>query len=180
MIDHVENDKDNIRIELLGKYDSVQARYDSIIDDLRNNRRPANMLEELIGVNEMLGLPSTIIYYQLDRYEIDFNGRKRLQNFVKDMQMLDDTLEFFLIGAADSLTGSIRHNQWLSERRCEAAYRMMVDHFNANPNQFIIVPVGGIMDYEPQENNRMALIILRTPETEAIVNRWMRMRERRN
>ena len=176
MIDQLENDNDSIRIELLGKYDSVQGRYDSVIDELQNRRRPANMLEELIGANEVLGLPSTIIYYQLDRYDIDFNGRKRLQNFVKEMNELDDTLEFYLIGAADSLTGTIKHNQWLSERRCEAAYRMMIDHFDANPNQFILVPVGGIMDYEPQENNRMALIILRTPETEAIVERWKRLR----
>lgn len=179
MIDQLENDKDNMRIELLGKYDSVQVRYDSVIDELQNKRRPANLLEELIGVNEMLGLPSTIVYYQLDRYDLDFNARKRLQNFVHEVGTLDDTLEFYIIGAADSLTGTIKHNQWLSERRCEAAFNMMVDHFAADGNQFILVPVGGIMDYEPQENNRMALIILRTPETETIVNRWMRNRERR-
>lgn len=179
IIDQLEDDKEDMRIELLGKYDSVQYRYDSVIDEIRNQRRPTNMLEDLINANEMLGLPSTIVYYQLDRYDLDFNGRKRLQNFVKEMKLLDDTLEFYIVGAADSLTGTIKHNQWLSERRCEAAFNMMVDHFDADPNQFIQVPVGGIMEYEPQENNRMALIILRTPETEAIVNRWLRQRERR-
>ena len=56
---------------------------------------------------------------------------------------------------------------------------MMVDHFDADGNQFVLVPVGGITDYDPQENNRMALIILRTPETEAIVNRWLDLREKR-
>ena len=179
MIDDMTDAQDAMRNELLGKYDSVQYRYDSVLDEMRNYRRPTNLLEELIGANEILGLPSTIVYYQLDRYDLDFNGRKRLQNFVKEMKTLDDTLEFYIIGAADSLTGTIRHNQWLSERRCEAAYRMMVDHFEADGNQFLLVPVGGITDYDPQENNRMALIILRTPETEAIVNRWMQLRERR-
>ena len=179
MIDQLEEDKEDMRAELLGKYDSVQVRYDSVLDEMRHLRRPTNLLEELIGANEILGLPSTIVYYQLDRYDLDFNGRKRLQNFVRDISNLDDTLEYYIIGAADSLTGTIRHNQWLSERRCEAAFRMMVDHFNADANQFIQVPVGGITDYDPQENNRMALIILRTPETEAIVNRWMQLREKR-
>lgn len=179
MIDEMSGAQDDLRAELLGKYDSVQYRYDSLIDEIQRNRPPANLLEALIGANEILGLPSTIIYYQLDRYDIDFNGRKRLQNFVKEMKTLDDTLEFYIVGAADSLTGTIRHNQWLSERRCEAAFRMMVDHFDADGNQFVQVPVGGITDYDPQENNRMALIILRTPETEAIVNRWMQQRERR-
>lgn len=179
MIDQLEDAHEDLRVELLGKYDSVQLRYDSVIEELRQNRRPTNLLEELIGANEVLGLPSTIVYYQLDRYDLDFNGRKRLQNFCREINNLDDTLEYYIIGAADSLTGTVRHNQWLSERRCEAAFRMMVDHFDADANQFIQVPVGGITDYDPQENNRMALIILRTPETEAIVNRWMRMRERR-
>lgn len=179
VIEQLEDDKEDMRIELLGKYDSVQYRYDSVLDDLRSNRPPINMLEELISANEMLGLPSTMIYFQLDRYDIDFNGRKKLQNFVRDISGLDDTLEFYVIGAADSLTGTIKHNQWLSEHRCEAAFRMMVDHFDADPNQFIQVPVGGIMDYEPYENNRMALIILRTPETEAIVKRWLWQREQR-
>ena len=36
------------------------------------------------------------------------------------------------------------------------------------------MPVGGIMEYDPQENNRMALIIQRTPQTEAIVDKWMK------
>ena len=179
VIEQLEDDKEDMRIELLGKYDSVQYRYDSVLDDLRSNRPPINMLEELISANEMLGLPSTMIYFQLDRYDIDFNGRKKLQNFVRDIGGLDDTLEFYVIGAADSLTGTIKHNQWLSEHRCEAAFRMMVDHFGADPNQFIQVPVGGIMDYEPYENNRMALIILRTPETETIVKRWLWQREQR-
>ncbi len=178
-INRLEDDNKKMRTELLGKYDSLQRCYDSILNEINKLRQPANMLEELIGANELLGLPSTIVYYQLDRYDIDFNGRKRLQNFVREISSLDDTQEFYIIGAADSLTGTIRHNQWLSERRCEAAYRMMVKHFNADENQFLLVPVGGIMDYEPQENNRMALIILRTPETEAIVERWLNRRDNR-
>ena len=179
MIDQLEDSQDELRAELLGKYDSIQVRYDSVVDELQNSRNPRNLLEDLIGANEMLGLPSTIVYFQLDRYDLDFNGRKRLQNFVRDISQLDDTLEFYIIGAADSLTGTIRHNQWLSERRCEAAFRMMFDHFGADANQFVLVPVGGITDYDPQENNRMALIILRTNETEAIVNRWMQKRQNR-
>jgi hypothetical protein len=54
---------------------------------------------------------------------------------------------------------------------------MLVDHFGANANQLILVPVGGIMEYEPQENNRMAMVILRSPATEEIINRWMRKRK---
>ena len=149
------------------------------LDSARNaiGRSPSNVLEELIMANEVLNLPATIVYFQLDRYELDYNGRKRLQNFARDLNAMEDTLEYYIIGAADSATGTIRHNQWLSERRCEAAYNMLVNHFGVSGNQLLVVPVGGITEYEPQENNRMAMVILRTPETEAIIDRWLGRRK---
>lgn len=158
--------------------DSLQNR----LDDLTKGGRggdglgglfPTNLIEELLNANEELGLPATVVYYQLDKYDIDYNGLKKLQKFAKELNQLDDTLEYYVIGAADSITGSIPHNQWLSERRCEAAYNVLVNDFDVSSNQLLLVPVGGIMEYTPQENNRMALIILRTPQTEAIVTKWM-------
>lgn len=169
-----------MRAKIMDMYDSVQARLDSI-DDVINKGTPhgINVFEDLTDAAWELGIPAVIVYYELDKYKIDYNGRKRLQNFVREISQLDDTLEFFIVGAADSITGSIRHNQWLSERRSEAALNMMVDNFGADPNQFILVPAGGIMDYDPPEYNRMAMVILRTPETEEIVDRWIKRRDRR-
>ncbi len=179
MLNDINNDIP-ARVELINLYDSLQNRLDSI-DNIIEEQKPhgINILEDLVYANEKLNLPAAIVYYELDKYEIDYNGRKRLQKFVREVSELDDTLEFFVIGAADSVTGSIRHNQWLSERRSEAALNMMVDHFGADANQYILVPAGGIMDYNPPEYNRMAIVILRTPETEAIVRRWIKMREMR-
>ena len=165
-----------LRGDILKKYDSLQLRLDSLNYAMP---RGINVMEELSAAIERHNIPAAIVYYELDKYKIDYNGRRRLQNFVKSINMLDDTLEFYVIGAADSITGTIRHNQWLSERRSEAALNMMVDNFGADPNQFILVPAGGIMDYDPPEYNRMAMIILRTPVTEAIVRRWIHRRNRR-
>ena len=180
-IDSIQNLSDqrgaNDSAMLAGMNKELENLQDKL-DSLRSlPYRPVNVLEELIQTNEVLGLPATIVYFQLDRYELDYNGRKRLQNFAKEMNDLDDTLEFYIVGAADSATGTIRHNQWLSERRCEAAYNMLVGHFEVNENQLIVVPVGGITDYDPQENNRMAMVILRTPATEEIIDRWMKKRK---
>ena len=52
-------------------------------------------------------------------------------------------------------------------------YKRLVDDNKVNKNRLIVTPLGGITDYEPQENNRMGMLILRTPETEEIVNRWL-------
>ncbi len=158
---------------------ALQMQIDSLESDPNRgggHRGPANVIEELINLIPVENIPATIVYFQLDKYDLDFNGRRRLQNFAKELSLMDDTVEFFIIGAADSVTGTIPHNQWLSERRCEAAYRALVNNYNADPNQLIVVPVGGITEYEQEENNRMALVILRTSKTEEIIRRWTKWR----
>lgn len=171
-LSHVKGEKDSLLLADMSKErDSLQQQLNTIEDYM--GRTPVNIIEDLLQSNEELGLPATIIYYQLDRYDIDYNGRKKLQKFAKELNSIDDTIEYYVIGAADSITGSIRHNQWLSERRCEAAYNILVNDFDVSSNQLLLMPVGGIMEYDPQENNRMALIIQRTPQTEEIVNKWM-------
>lgn len=137
------------------------------------------LIDELIGINEALNLPHTIVYFELDKYNLDYNARKRLQLFAKQAISLPDTIEFYMIGAADSLTGSISHNQWLSERRCNAAYNMLTENLGVSSNQLIQIHAGGINEYTPQENNRMVLVIQRTPVTEEIVERWLRMSRER-
>ena len=166
---------DSINAEI----DALQSQLDSIESSPSSSRYyrsrpPANVMEELIDLIPVENIPSTIVYFQLDRYDLDYNGRRRLQNFAKELSQMDDTIEFYIIGAADSVTGTIPHNQWLSERRCEAAYRALVNNYGADPNQLIMVPVGGITEYEQEENNRMALVILRNSKTEEIIRRWTR------
>lgn len=140
---------------------------------------PNTLIDELMDINNVLKLPSTVVYFELDKYYLDYNARKKLQDFANEAKSLDDTIEFYMIGAADSLTGSIPHNQWLSEKRCGAAHDMLVKNFGLSENQLIRVYAGGINDYTPQENNRMVLVIQRTPVTEEIVDRWIRMSRER-
>ena len=177
-IDSIQNLTDTLRLQNTYIVDALQNELDSLQQELDSVQTyggygPRNIMEELLGINEYLNLPATIVYYQLDKYDIDYNGRKKLQRFAKEVNAIDDTVEYYIVGAADSLTGSIRHNQWLSERRCEAAYNLLVNQYEASGNQFILVPVGCSTEYDPQENNGIALIIQRTPVTEEIVNRWM-------
>lgn len=173
------DDLDRDHADQLRRINDELARLQQELEDEKKKpgyRTPTNLLSELIQVNEALNLPATIIYFQLDKYDIDYNARKRLQAFAREMNALDDTLEFYLIGAADSLTGSIPHNKWLSEKRCGVTYDMLTRDFGVSGNQLVVVPLGGITEYEPQENNRMAMLILRTPVTEEIVDRWTKKR----
>ena len=137
--------------------EEANTNADYLYNELTKRNIPAVIMEPLLG-GRLANLPDHI---------------------VKEMKTLDDTLEFYIVGAADSLTGTIRHNQWLSERRSEAAYNMLVNNYRVNANQLIRVNAGGIDVYDPKENNRMAMVIQRTPVTEEIVERWLRMSRER-
>ena len=167
--------QDSLAIDSLNhELDRMQEKLRQYEDSL-SNYKANTLIDELIDINKVLELPQATVYFQLDKYDLDYNARKHLQDFVKQAKLHSDTIEYYMIGAADSLTGSISHNQWLSERRCEAAYKLLTENFGFSGNQLIPIYAGGINDYDPQENNRMVLVIQRTPVTEEIVDRWIRM-----
>ena len=157
--------------DALRERDSLQEQLDSM------PTQPVNVFQELADLIIPNGLPSTVVYYQLDKWDLDLNAHRRLRKFAKEMNQLSDTLEFYVLGAADSLTGSKRHNDWLSEHRCQAARDALVKTYGVNPNQLILVPMGGITAYEPKEVNRMAMVILRTPEVDAVIRKWTRYKK---
>lgn len=167
-IDERENqaNTDSVIIAVLkNERDSLQNRLDTMPD------LPATNVMQAFMQNDMA---LTIVYFELDKYNIDRNARYRLRRFAKDMERAPDTLEYYIIGAADSLTGSRRHNDWLSEKRCKAAYDVLVNDYGADPNQITMVPVGGITAYEPEEENRMAMIVIRNKEADKIIAQWSR------
>lgn len=172
-------DNNGQRDDLIRKYDSIADELEALKNEIDQLRQPENMIEELVAFNENQGLPAVTVYFQLDRYELDYNAHRRLQNFAQEANQLNDTLVFYVIGAADSATGSIPHNVWLSERRSEVVYNALVKEYNVKAERLVPIPIGGITDYDPKEYNRMGMVMLRTPETEEIVKRWLReMKER--
>lgn len=147
---------------------------EDIIDSLESLPMPAtNVMEDLLQ-NE---LALTVVYFELDKYNLDRNARYRLRRFAKEMDRYDDTVEFYIIGGADSLTGSKRHNDWLSEKRCQAAFNALVNDYGADANRLNLMPVGGITVYEPKEENRMAMIVIKNEESDAIIRKWTRYKK---
>lgn len=154
--------------ELKDSLDALQNQLDSLPE------APVTNVMEALMQND---LALTVVYFELDKYNIDRNARYRLRRFAKDMERAPDTLEYYIIGAADSLTGSKRHNDWLSEKRCKAAYDVLVNDYGADPNQLTLVPVGGITAYEEKEENRMAMIVFRSKEADEIIAQWSRYKK---
>ena len=154
--------------DLKDSLDALQNQLDSLPE------APVTNVMEALMQND---LALTVVYFDLDKYNIDRNARYRLRRFAKDMERAPDTLEYYIIGAADSLTGSKRHNDWLSEKRCKAAYDVLVNDYGADPNQLTLVPVGGITAYEEKEENRMAMIVFRSKEADEIIAQWSRYKK---
>lgn len=151
---------------------------DSLEAEIKKNLEEIALLkttplhEELLDSNQHYCLPTTTVYFQIDKATLDYNGTKKLEDFAREVQSVDDTAHYYIIGAADSLTGSARHNQRLSERRCKTVADKLVKKYGVPRENIEIIAVGGIMQYDIKENNRMAMIIQRTPETMRIVDRW--------
>ncbi|MCR4659694.1 MAG: hypothetical protein K5650_05310 [Bacteroidales bacterium] len=159
------------------------ARLNDTIDKIKTDlgiSGPTNVIDELLELGELLNLPAVVVYFELDKWQIDLNGRNRLRNFAREiMNGPYDTCEFYVVGAADSLTGSIPHNWVLSDNRSEVVRDMLIEKFGMDGDKLILNPVGGITVYEPKENNRITIVILKTPETKAVIDKWPRT-ERRN
>lgn len=171
MVDSLENQADVDSAMLAGLRDTIEALQGQL--DSQPEAPATNVMEALLQND----LALTVVYFDLDKYNIDRNARYRLRRFAKSMEQAPDTLEYYIIGAADSLTGSKRHNDWLSEKRCKAAYDVLVNDYGADPNQLTIVPVGGITAYEPKEENRMAMIVYKSKEADAIIEQWSRYKK---
>ena len=178
------------RVALLNnKLDSLenQNRVDTVLlaqykDSLDHLQYQLDRLPEPPAINVMEALIEkdmalTVIYFDLDKYNVENTARYQLRTFAKMMEKAPDTIEYYLIGAADSLTGSKRHNDWLSEKRSRAAYDVLVNDYGANANQLIPVPVGGITVYEEKEENRMVMIVIRNKEADEIIAKWSRYKK---
>lgn len=171
IIDSLENAPSIDSTILNGILDSLNRLQDQL--DSMPSQEPVNVMDALIQSE----LALTVVYFDLDKYNLDRNARYRLRKFAQSMNRVPDTIEYYIIGAADSLTGSKRHNDWLSEKRCKAAFDALVNDYGADRNRLIMVPVGGITAYEPKEENRMAMIVFRTKEADAIIEKWSRYKK---
>ncbi len=172
VIDSLENTPSIDSMLYRSILDSLNRLQDQL-DSMPTTTAPVNVMDALIQSE----LALTVVYFELDKYDLDRNARYRLRKFAQSMDRVPDTIEYYIIGAADSLTGSKRHNDWLSEKRCKAAFDALVNDYGADRNRLLMVPVGGITAYEPEEENRMAMIVIRSKEADEIIAKWSRYKK---
>lgn len=151
------------------------------IDSLRNviheqpNDPGDNPLADLYELALRNPATSAIVYFQLDRYNLDYNARKTLQNFatrVTDYDEYPESNVYYIVGSADDSTGTARHNWGLSIHRTTSVHNQLTKVLQVPDRQLEKVHLGGIHQYSPKQLNRVCIVVLKDERSTPIIRKW--------
>ena len=147
----------------------TQAKIDSLQRLLADNLGPrkANAdgqpLDSIL-LNELL--PYEMVFFELDKWGILPSEEVKINRMAKIMRAYPEET-FLLIGSADSKTGTVQRNDFLSHNRADVVFNALVNQYDIDPSRLERVYLGGILDYDPFELNRTTVIIMNHPTVKA-------------
>lgn len=113
----------------------------------------------------------TAVYFNIGSSDIDLNGRMNLAWLAGQLAMCDDTTEILVIGMADTASGSAEGNRELSQKRCMSVREALIKEHGLDGSRLQMVPLGGFAMYSEAERNRCVIVVVKTDNTQAIVER---------
>ncbi|MDY5969780.1 MAG: OmpA family protein [Bacteroidales bacterium] len=131
--------------------DSIQAARDRLDNDAAK-----------LSLDDILSqhlLPYEMVFFQIDRWDILSAEQLKVEKMAAVIKAFPNE-RFYIIGSADSKTGTMKRNNYLSQQRADVVFNKLVLDYDVNPRQLERVYLGGIMDYEPYELNRATVIIM--------------------
>ena len=156
------------RDRLLDSIDSLKK----YIVDTEPSDNPLGDLYELALRNPRT---SAVVYFQLDRYNLDYNARKTLQNFATRVNNYDEFPEtnvYYIVGSADDSTGTAQHNWGLSIHRSSSVFNQLTKVYRVSSSQLEKVYLGGIHHYSPKQLNRVCIVVLKDEKSTPIIKKW--------
>lgn len=118
------------------------------------------------GLDDILNrhlLPYEMVFFELDKWDILPEEELKIRKMAAVMKQFPNS-QFLLIGSADSKTGTVKRNEFLSVNRSDVVYNQLVNLYDINPEQLRRVYMGGILDFDPFELNRATVIIMDHPK----------------
>lgn len=139
----------------------------NLIDSLENElRKIINVHTEAVGEDTPLDsilmkrlLPYEMVFFELDRWDIQGREELKIARMAQIMKAYPKAT-FILTGSADSATGTVNRNWFLSHNRADVVYNRLVEGYGIDPKQLKREYLGGIGDYEPFQLNRATVIIM--------------------
>ena len=161
------------RDRLLDSIDSLKA---IIVDEPDGPDEPGeNPMADLYELALRYPATSAIVYFQLDRYNLDYNARRTLQNFatrVTDYEEYPESNVYYIVGSADDSTGTASHNWGLSIHRTASVHNQLTKVLHVPARQLEKVHLGGIHLYSPKQLNRVCIVVLKDERSTPIIRKW--------
>lgn len=191
MITHTYNFATVNYVDTLFSYDTINdfsPEYDSLLlrrarqhvqDQIDSLRRAFDRDCQDAGLDDILGrrlLPYEMVFFELDKWNILKEEDIKIRKMASVMKAFPN-YQFLLIGSADSKTGTVKRNDFLSVNRSDVVYNQLVYKYEVNPAQLKRVYMGGILDFDPFELNRATVIIMDHPKVMEEFNKLKAQRQ---
>lgn len=142
----------------------MQRANDSLLALIKANEEAGRQkwdeaLKEIL-LNQLL--PYEMVFFELDRWDVLPEEEVKIAKMATIMKAFPEE-KFILTGSADSKTGTVARNQFLSEHRADTVYSVLVNKYGVNPDQLTRNYLGGILEYQPFVLNRTTVIIMDNP-----------------
>ena len=142
----------------------MQRANDSLLALIKANEEAGRQkwdeaLKEIL-LNQLL--PYEMVFFELDRWDVLPEEEGKIAKMATIMKAFPEE-KFILTGSADSKTGTVARNQFLSEHRADTVYSVLVNKYGVNPDQLTRNYLGGILEYQPFVLNRTTVIIMDNP-----------------
>ncbi|MCR4815857.1 MAG: OmpA family protein [Bacteroidales bacterium] len=137
-------------------------KYQDDINKLQAALSGASRMAPLDSTTLGIMLPYEQVFFELDKWEILPSEVMKIEKMAQIMKSYPE-MKFILIGAADSKTGTVKRNDFLSHQRADVVYNYLINNYAVNPDQLQREYQGGILDYTPFQLNRSTVIIMDHP-----------------
>lgn len=150
--DKLERDYKNTTAEKDATIDSLN----SLVAELKEKVPiPMKILDVIVEDN----LKYISVYFRLDEAKVDYSTETSLKTFANRIKKSPEGTKFVIVSSADKATGTPQSNMILTQERCDVVYNILVNKYGVDPDRFEKHPIGGIDHYEPDDMNRMTLVV---------------------
>lgn len=154
----LQDENDELRKEL--------GELQGLIDELKN--RPA----EVQYIEKAAEPEPVVVYFKIDHWDLLPEAITILRGYAEVINNSKPEEKFYLIGGADSATGTPKRNVLLSNNRSRVVYDYLTKECGVDPNKLEKRALGGILEFMPIEMNRMTIVAPKTHRMCTIIDKW--------
>ncbi|WP_052052815.1 OmpA family protein [Prevotella sp. S7 MS 2] len=142
--------------DLRNQLNDKDAQINNLNDENARLKEMLNKPAENTSVKEFIATPISV-FFNIDKTNIaskkDLVNVRALAKYARE-----NNSNLLVTGYADSATGSVKHNQWLSEQRAKVVADELVNNMGIERSKIKTAAKGGVNDLSPISFNRRATV----------------------